>query len=213
METDCFLWCINYLFTGLFHLVEFHTSSTRSWCSVVLIIARANAQVLRTFQDALRATFAGLSIPLSEFGVNAEFTRARHCPCPESARFSHTTTPHFLTIHFNIIISSQSVSPQWSLSLRFPHQNPVYTNKQITELKWWLNLTNDNKGDDWRSNQSRKGRHGMRTRVLRRPIVFLGVCCSICVLCTSSILILLIKTLRCSIVRCNILILLKNCSL
>jgi len=40
----------------------------------------------------------------------------------------------------------------------------------------------------------------MRTRVLRRPIVFLRVRCSICVRC--SILILLIKTVRCSIPHC-----------
>jgi hypothetical protein len=43
----------------------------------------------------------------------------------------------------------------------------------------------------------------MRTRVLRRPIVFLRVRCSIYVRC--SILILLIKAVRCSIVRCIIL--------
>jgi len=32
---------------------------------------------------------------------------------------------HFLKIHLNIILLSASGSPQWSLSLRFPHQNPV----------------------------------------------------------------------------------------
>jgi len=42
----------------------------------------------------------------------------------------------------------------------------------------------------------------MCTRVLRRPIVFLRVRFSICGRC--SILILLIKTVRCSIVRCSI---------
>jgi hypothetical protein len=39
----------------------------------------------------------------------------------------HTPTSHFLKIHRNIILPSKPGSLQWSLSLRFPHQNPVYT--------------------------------------------------------------------------------------
>ena len=38
----------------------------------------------------------------------------------------HTPTSYFLKIHLNIIFPSASGSPQWSLSLRFPHQIPVY---------------------------------------------------------------------------------------
>ena len=49
------------------------------------------------------------------------------CPYSEPARFTPCPTSHFLKIHLNIILSSTPGFSKWSLSFRFPHQNPVYT--------------------------------------------------------------------------------------
>ena len=38
----------------------------------------------------------------------------------------HIPTSHLLEIHPNIIQPSTPRSPQWSLSLRFPHQDPIH---------------------------------------------------------------------------------------
>ena len=37
----------------------------------------------------------------------------------------HITTSHLLEVHLNIILPSTPRSPQWSSSLRFPHQDPI----------------------------------------------------------------------------------------
>jgi len=53
----------------------------------------------------------------------AKFTRA--CPYIEPDQFSLYSLSNFLKIYFNITLSCMPTSSKWSLSIKFPHQNPV----------------------------------------------------------------------------------------
>ena len=49
------------------------------------------------------------------------------CPYPEPDQSNSCLPSHYRNIHLNIILPSTTRSSNWSLSLRFPHQNRVYT--------------------------------------------------------------------------------------
>ena len=48
----------------------------------------------------------------------------------------HIPTSHLLQIHLNIIHRSTPRSPQWSLSLRFPHQDPIHPLSSPIRATW-----------------------------------------------------------------------------
>jgi hypothetical protein len=53
----------------------------------------------------------------------------------------HTPTSYCLKIHLNIILPSTPVSPQRSLSLRFPHQKPVVLTMINMNITIFQNVT------------------------------------------------------------------------
>ena len=52
-------------------------------------------------------------------------TSVRHLSLSWASPIQSTYPSHLLQIHPNIIHPSMPRSPQWSLSLRFPHQDPI----------------------------------------------------------------------------------------
>jgi len=60
----------------------------------------------------------------------AAFTSTRHLSLSWARSIqSMLPTSNFLKIYLNIVLPSMPLSSSWSLSLRFPHQNPVYTSR------------------------------------------------------------------------------------
>ena len=85
-------------------------------CSKGVLEKLTGFQLVKSFQHFMEPR---VSLPHSQVPAI--------CPYPDPDCSGPCPISHFLKIHLNIILPYMPGSSKWSLSLRFPYQNPVHT--------------------------------------------------------------------------------------
>ena len=114
----------------LYFTDEEKSFTTISICEVQVIIVRGNStySMEQSLSWEANQFAASQEIPCILWNPKVRY-HIYKCPPPvpilSQLNPVHTPTSHFLKINLNILPFAPG-SPQWSLSLRFPHLNPVH---------------------------------------------------------------------------------------
>ena len=117
-------------------LLQFNSwCEVASNCNIMSWVWRISADILLTYSmvqsPSWAANWFAASQEIPHISQNPKFHYRTHKRPPPVSILGqpnpvHIPTSHLLEIHPNIIHPSMPRSPQWSLSLWFPHQDPIH---------------------------------------------------------------------------------------